>query len=266
MAYKKYSLIYKEIINYSNLEWKDVLNNSFYSMQKEIFETHDSKGNCRKCQLITYIKNDDEIFGKFGLIKQSSSENASAIINGQEYDEVDIKYSVQFLISIRDKKIIYIYNNNASCFEEDIMEWVESRNNTIRCFSLVQIPTGDLAKKIKEAKKITHLIITKKDQESISMLFNEFGDKVKFTSVKTTFKIKEKQVDKDALISYVNTNRQSNYQLKFVDSENVEHLAKFTDYFFNKAKKVPIAKEDLKNHEAVYSILKLNLYEEGNEY
>ena len=201
MAYKKYSLIYKEIINYSNIEFNDVLNNSFYENQKEIFETHDSKGNCRNCQLIIYKKNNEEIFGKFGLIKQSSSENASAIINGQEYDEVDIKYSVQFLIDISDRKIIYIYNNNASDFEEDIMEFVEDKNKTIRCFFMAQIPTGDLAEKIKDAKKITHLIITKKDQDSIRMLFNEFGNKVSFTSVKTTFKIKEKEVDKETLIN-----------------------------------------------------------------
>ncbi|MDE5566357.1 MAG: hypothetical protein K2I77_05165, partial [Anaeroplasmataceae bacterium] len=66
----------------------------------------------------------------------------------------------------------------------------------------------------------------------------------------------------ETLINYINANRQSNYQLKFIDSENVEHLAKFTDYFFNKSRKVPISKEDLKNQEAVYSILKFNLYEE----
>ena len=262
MAYKKYTLMYKEIINYSNIEFYEVLRNSFYEKQKDIFEYHDSNGGTRTCQLITYFINENEIFGKFGLIKHSSSENASAIINGQEYEEVDIKYSVQFLISIRDKKMIYIYNNNASCFEEDITEWVEEKNNTLQCFSLQRIPTGDLPKKIKEAKKITHLIITKKDQESINMLFDEFGEKVKITSVKTIFKIKEKQIDKDTLIDYVNSNKQSNFQLRFIDSENVEHLARFTDIFFNKAKKVPISKVDLRNPDSVYSILKTNLYEE----
>lgn len=262
MAYKKYTLIYKEIINYSNLDFFDVLKNSFYESKKEIFEAHDSKGGTRSCQLIIYSFNEKEVFGKFGLIKQSSSENASAIINGQEYEEVDIKYSVQFLISIHDKKMIYIYNNNAPCFEEYITEWVESKNNILQCFSLQRIPTGDLPKKIKEAKKITHLIITKKDQESINILFNEFGEKVKITSVKTIFKIREKQLDKDTLIDYVNSNKQSNFQLRFIDSENVEHLAKFTDYFFNKAKKVPISKDDLRNHNSVYFILKTNLCEE----
>ena len=132
MAIKKFTIKYDDIFIYDDaLNLKDVIEFSFVK-ERNNFDFLDSNNKRHLCQFLKINSSDDYFFGKFGEIKSSWKENGVAVLDDRELENIEFKYHVQFYIDYLSHSMVFIYNSNATCFEEAFKEYLAQNPNLMQ--------------------------------------------------------------------------------------------------------------------------------------
>lgn len=260
MSVRKYTLKYKTIISLNpNASLKESLETIFKDAKTVWHDYVDDNENHHNCVFEKYKLDDNYGFCRFGEIKESHMQNGVAFINDVEYENASFKYHVQFLIDYKKSQIVFVFNNNASCFEEAFPDFVSQKTNSLG-FALEQIRADGLEEKIAKAKKIKFISLVKNNPDEFKPIFGSFyTDDLFETEIKLHLR-KKKSTYRERVVDFVRQNKNDGqYSIAFTDEFGVDQLKKFTETIFFKTKKITIETEDINDKEKMFALLKENL-------
>ncbi len=227
-------LIYKKICVLTHT-LEDVISKSFLNNSKKIYDIPNSNNNF---SLEIIEKNSKYIFGKYGKLKSSISQNVTVLVDDKEYVEFELKYLVYFLIDINNQTLLYINNHNVKQFIEDLQILLEQASNLVLSIKIIDIETDDVRQKIKKSKKISSIIITESDDiQRISKEFNH--EYVKSVETIVKFNSKSKHIDKNNIIVYLEKNNKN--KLKFTDEDEIDRVVQINALAFSKSKRIKLS-------------------------